>query len=206
MFSTNHILSAMLFAGCIFSLSACATNGSHQQVGSAAPLDCAHFVDAGSPLSAEIATYKDPGSCEVRYGPQGGHVESFGTGGIAKGRETDATRGGQTMIMVNRYYDWDEAIDSTAFGDISDARNFKVLSSDLPISLAGAEGPGRVTRFEASRPRNMTVVCVTGIAKNPIGSRTLVELCRPVGMVAGDHAAMAKAREIATSDFASINP
>jgi hypothetical protein len=206
MLPPNRILLAMLLAGCISSLSACVTKGNHRQVGSTGPLDCTPFIDAGSALALEIASYDNRASCETRYGPQGGYVEALGTTGLAKALETEATKDANNLLLIYRYYDWDEGLNPVTSDDIKGDKNFRVLTTDLPIDLLGAEGPGRVARFEAAGSKNMTHVCVTGITKNPNGSRTLVERCRPVGKEAGDDAVMAIAAEIATTDFSVINP
>ncbi len=174
------------------------------QDGDKTPLDCGPFVDAGSVLAEEIASYQTKG-CETRYGPQGRYVESLEAVGLSKRNVTEETKDERGLILIYRYFNSDESAVPVSPEDIKGNRNFRVISENLPTQLLNAEGPGRVARFETDH-NDVTRVCVTGIARNPNKSRTIVEICQPVAVFADDTAAMERAQQIAAEYFAAVNP
>lgn len=182
--------------------SGCAQNAATHRVDSTEALDCLPFIDAGTALAAELAAHPDRTNCETRYGPQGGYVESFGSTSLSPRGATSDLKG---MIMVYRYFGWDEGLKPIEASDLSWDKDFRVVTRDLPVQLTGVVGTGRVVRFE-SVDSDVTRVCVSANTKNANGSRTLVDLCRPIGRLASDDAVLAEAKLIANEDFPAINP
>jgi hypothetical protein len=183
---------------------ACTQQGATPRVGSTKPLDCGPFIDADTALSRELAAHSERENCETRFGPQGGYVESFGSTSIGP-RDTDSKLTDKGLIMVYRYFGWDEALAPINGSDLSWDKDFRVLTTDLPVQLDHVDGFGRVVRFETTTS-NVTRVCVSANTRNPNGSRSLIDLCRPIGDLASDEAVLAEAKLIASQDFPAINP
>lgn len=185
-------------------LSACAQQGASPRIGSTKPLDCAPFIDAGTALAKELAAHPEQANCETRFGPQGGYVEAFGSTSIGA-RDTTSKLTDRGLIMVYRYFGWDEALAPINGSDLDWDKNFRILATDLPVQLDHVDGLGRVVRFETVTG-DVTRVCVSANTRNPNGSRSLIDLCRPIGNLASDADVMAEAKLIAGQDFPAINP
>jgi hypothetical protein len=199
----HRIVEILLVSGLLLT-AACAQQGAAPRVGSTKPLDCAPFIDADTALAKELAAHPDQASCETRYGPQGGYVEAFGSTSIGA-RDPASKIHDRGLIMVYRYFGWDEALAPINGSDLDWDRDFRILVTDLPVQLEHVDGTGRVVRFETVR-EDVTRVCVSANTRNPNGSRSLIDLCRPIGNLASDEDVMAEARLIATQDFPAINP
>ncbi len=196
---------ALLATGCAQSGSN--HGGSNARVGTKTPIDCAQFLVAGSPFAAQIAANGDKPVCQKTIGPQGGYVESFGMAGAKA--TSDGTGpvdpGAISLMLIYRYYGWNEAMAPMQKGDLASARNFRYLPDEIPLQLAGAEGMGKVITFEL--PGLPTAnACVSANTVNANGSRSRVEMCRAVPKPATDTEVLAMARTIDREDFASINP
>lgn len=199
-----HRIMGILLVGSLLLTAACAQQGATPRVGSTKPLDCAPFIDAGTALAKELAAHPADASCETRFGPQGGYVEAFGSVSIGA-RDPASKLTDRGLIMVYRYFGWDEALAPINGSDLDWDKDFRILVSDLPVQLDHVDGAGRVVRFETVRD-DVTRVCVSANTRNPNGSRSLIDLCRPIGHLASDDDVMAEARRIAAQDFPAINP
>jgi hypothetical protein len=207
--------SMCLSVTCLVLLAAgCAQGGSNHgggtaRVGTKTALDCAQFLVAGSPFAAEVAANGLEPACEKTIGPQGGYVEAFGLAGAKVTNEGDGTGpvdpGAISLMLIYRYYGWNEAMAPMKPSDLSDASNFRYLPDKIPLQLEGAEGMGSVSTFELAGLPTANA-CVSANTVNANGSRSRIEMCRAVPKPADDAEVLAMAKTIDNEDFKFIKP
>lgn len=195
-----RVISGLVCVGIILLLAGCSTNS--PAVDSRIPISCDLFLNPQSALAAEIAAFDKKPKCEKVFGPEGGYVEAFGAAGTADKTQKAAPG---TMIIVYRYYNWNEKLEPLGASDLPDSTDFKVLPDRIPVPLDGAEDGGRVASA-LLKTAQVTYVCLSSNTINKNGSRSLVEFCRPAATRLDDAGTLNLAQKIAASDLIALIP